>query len=143
MELGNHILEVDDMEVEEVMIPLKDICRVRADTPAFAAGRELSRQGRMRALLIDSKGRFIGKMFSVNSVLRAPETGKLCAGDCARTVPVLERSETVPAALTRLRRAGAPLALVSNAKGAFIGALTLNSLVACVVSGVDRRKWNL
>lgn len=137
------VMELEDREAGEVMQELSEVCQVREDLPAYEAGRAILAKGLKRALLIDASGRFTGRMMSLNSVLRNPETGACTAGECSRPVPVLDIGTEVTVALTRMRRADAPLALVRRRPGEIVGALTINRLVSTMISGVDNRKWNM
>lgn len=143
LDISNAIIAADDKEVGEIMLSLTEVCKVPENLPAFAAGQLVRARGHRRALLIDGAGRCTGRMLSLNSVLRAPELAGATALACSRPVPALEVGAPVTEALERMRRAGAALALVKGRRGGFVGALSLNRVVGCLVSGVEKKDWNL
>lgn len=141
--MTNRIMEIENQQVREVMMTLPQSFTIDEELSAISAGRAMIKNNAAHALLKNRYGKFTGTMLSLNDIMRQPENREKPARFYARPVPIFALATPLLPALNRLRREGAPLALVRKYDGEFIGAISLNRLVSCVVSGIDHHTWNL
>ncbi|GHS98079.1 hypothetical protein FACS1894108_05600 [Planctomycetales bacterium] len=129
------IMQIEDRRVGAVMQPLDAAPVIAEDTPAFVAGQTIMRGGGKQALLVNRDKQCTGKMVALNSLIAA-ERGA-AVKNYARGILRFDARAPVGVALHKMRANGAGLALVEK-NNRVVGAVSINRLVGCVITGIEK-----
>jgi len=136
-QLAEKVLALRDKTVGGVMIPMKQVAAVPVDVTQRRFARELGRHSYSRLPVYENHRDNIVGIVYINDVLA--REGFDVAAVVRRDVARLPTAMTVSAALLRMRRARAAMAVVVDDKARAIGVVTVKDLVEEIVG--DLAAW--
>jgi CBS domain containing-hemolysin-like protein len=119
--------------IDHLVVPAERVTAVPADAGPEEIRRTSAASGHTRLLVRDGRARIGGLLHVRDALPRAPD-GRT-AGDMTYPVPTLTPGTTVLAAVSRLRRARAQLAVVATPENPFIGIVSLDDLLSELLAG--------
>lgn len=119
--------------IDHLVVPAERVTAVPSDAGPEEIRRASAASGHTRLLVRDGRARVSG-LLHVRDALPCPAGGRT-AGDMTYPVPTLTPGTTVLAAVSRLRRARAQLALVATPENPFIGIVSLDDLLSELLAG--------
>ncbi|GGU93901.1 membrane protein [Actinomadura cremea] len=125
-ELLRRAISAREVTVARLVVPATSVTTIDADASAAQIRRTATASGHSRLLV---RGPGVPGIVHVRAAITEPN-GERRAADLAHPAPVLTAETTVLDAVSRLRRARAPLAVVNDAEGEFTGIVTLDDLLA-------------
>ncbi len=130
-QLAEKVLALRDTTVGGVMIPLRHVAAVPVDVTQRRFARELARHSYSRLPVYEKHRDNVVGIVHINDVLarEAFDVAAVMRGDVVRLPPDM----TVSAALLRMRRGRAAMAVVSDSKGRAVGIVTIKDLVEEIV----------
>ncbi|MBL7139984.1 MAG: DUF21 domain-containing protein [Planctomycetes bacterium] len=136
-ELAEKVLALRDRMVGDVMIPMRHVAAVPADVTQNRFTRELARHSYSRLPVYENhRGNVVG-IVHVNDVLA--RDGFDVAAVMRRDVVRLPTATAVAAAMVRMRRSRAAMAVVTDDKDRAVGIVTIKDLVEEIVG--DLAAW--
>jgi len=136
-QLAEQVLALRDKRVGEVMISLRHVAAVPVDVTQRQFARELGRHSYSRLPVYENhRGNIVG-VVHINDVLAQEGFG--VASVMRHDVVRLPTDATVGAAMFRLRRQRAAMAVVCDARGRAVGIVTIKDLVEEIVG--DLAAW--
>ncbi|WP_030170596.1 hemolysin family protein [Spirillospora albida] len=127
-ELLRRAINAREATVARLVVPATSVTTIDADATPARIRRTANASGHSRLLVRADDGTMPG-IVHVRAAITEPD-GERRAGDLAHPAPSLTAETTVLDAVSRLRRARAPLAVVHDAEGGFAGIVTLDDLLA-------------
>jgi CBS domain containing-hemolysin-like protein len=142
VEMIEHVFELDDTTVQEVMIPRPDVVTVESDTPLADLSELVTEEGHTRYPVVAANdGDDVVGFVDVKDVLRASEfesdeSDDLTAGDLARELPIVPESTRINELLETFQTENRQMAAIIDEWGAFEGIATVEDVVEEVVGDI-------
>ncbi|WP_323190325.1 hemolysin family protein [Halostella sp. PRR32] len=139
VEMIEHVFELDDTSVREVMVPRPDVVTVSADLPLSDLRTLITEAGHTRYPVIEADGEQITGFVDVKDVLRAIDSvdgDAVTAGDLARDIPVVPETGRVNDLLTEFQTEQTQIAAVIDEWGSFEGIATVEDVVEVIVGDI-------
>jgi CBS domain containing-hemolysin-like protein len=137
----NRVLDLQNLRVRQVALPLANVVSVDADEPVETVVQRCRehRLGRLPVWRAEGATRRIVGLVQLNTVLFAPDgaAGRR-AGDLVQPAVFVEEDLRLEQALERLRRSGQRVALVVGADGRERGLIGLQDILKIVFGEVPR-----
>ncbi|MGP4026185.1 hemolysin family protein [Actinomadura sp. 3N407] len=127
-ELLRRAISAREATVGHLVVPATSVTTIGADATAAQIRRTATASGHNRLLVRDHDGAMTG-IVHVRAAITEPN-GERRADELAHPATVLTAETTVLDAVSRMRRARAPLAVVNDAHNEFAGIVTLDDLLA-------------
>ncbi|MFI0448178.1 hemolysin family protein [Actinomadura sp. 6N118] len=124
-ELLRRAISAREITVDHLVVPASSVTTIDADATAAQVRRTATARGHSRLVVRDANGGVVGIVH-----VRAAITSDRRALELATPAPALTAGTTVLDAVSRLRRARAQLAVVTDANGELTGIVTLDDLLA-------------
>lgn len=128
-DLLERILEIQELTVRDVMIPLSRAFVIEEDTAIKTAAARMADDGRHFASLVDRSGQPLQKLVSLKTMLRNPDACDQPVHHCAEAQIVVDANTSIYNALRKLREARTRVALATGRSGTPIGIVTLNGIL--------------
>ncbi|MBK6939922.1 MAG: DUF21 domain-containing protein [Planctomycetes bacterium] len=122
--------------VRSAMVPLSKVARMRSEF-GLAAASAVAREAPDRRFLVEGDGGRILGMVHLYDILLHRDPN-VVVGDCLRPLPAVREDDSVMAAIEHLRAEESQMALVTDAAGAVVGAVTLRDLLDPIIGGSKR-----
>ncbi|HUU10842.1 MAG TPA: CNNM domain-containing protein [Phycisphaerae bacterium] len=131
--LVERVLGLRERPIQEVMIPLRSVAAVPSNISHQRLSTELRRHSFSRLPVYENhRDRVVG-IIRINDVLAGPseslDLGRIMSRDLVRMSP----ETTVSAAMFRMRKDRAAMAIVEDARGRALGIITIKDLVEEIV----------
>ncbi|MFG2090928.1 MULTISPECIES: hemolysin family protein [unclassified Spirillospora] len=127
-ELLRRAISAREATVGHLVVPATSVTAIGADATAAQIRRTATASGHNRLLVRDRDGAMTG-IVHVRAAITEPD-GERRADEMAHPATVLTAETTVLDAVSRMRRARAPLAVINDERGEFAGIVTLDDLLA-------------
>ncbi len=137
-QMASRVMEHEDSIVADLMLNPLETFTVDENLSARQAGAEIRKNGYARALLQNKFSRFTGKIITINAIMNNEDMLEQPVMEIAENALLLERTTPVLQAISRLREAGARIAIITSRNGHFIGSVHFNTLVNSIVHGLNK-----
>ncbi|WP_306060158.1 hemolysin family protein [Natronococcus wangiae] len=141
VEMIEHVFDLDDISVREVMVPRPDVVSLPADLPLGDLRSLITEAGHTRYPVVDGEGDQVIGFVDVKDVLRASESDaveadSVTAADIAREMLVIPETGRVIDLLSQFQTEQRQMAAVIDEWGAFEGIATVEDVVEVIVGDI-------
>ncbi len=134
--MAQKIISLDSLTVADIMLNTTSAITVSAAEKCEKAGKQILEKGYARALLLNDKNEFSGKLVTLNSIMRNPGSLNQPVEHLAIEAMRIDTRTPVIRAINKMREEGARLAIAVNAGGTPVGAIPFSRMLGCVTGGI-------
>jgi CBS domain containing-hemolysin-like protein len=135
-DLIDRVCQLSETPLHRVMVPRNRVRTISAEADRSGLLRVARAVGHARLPVHGADRRQVVGVVQVERLLES--AGWTRVGDLAQPATILRAWDTVAGAITRLRREGQSMAVVTDAGGQMLGIVTINGLLQELVGGVVR-----
>jgi CBS domain containing-hemolysin-like protein len=131
------VFEMCVTPVRDVMVPMAQVLAVMPQTSAAEVLRQARERNVSRLPVLDAAGNLLG-LAGIHDILFSNGAADTkTAGDFCKPALTVDAAEPLDRALARLRAAGAPMAVIVDARKRPLGVVTLSDLVEKIVGEIE------
>lgn len=130
-DLVDRVCQLSETPVHRIMVPSNRVVTIAASADRQALLRLARRATHARLPVFQRRSSYVVGVVKVDDLLRREDWSTV--GEAIRPVPTLSAHETVAGAITRLRKEGRGMAIITDHGGRMLGMVTLNDLLQEIV----------
>jgi CBS domain containing-hemolysin-like protein len=130
-DLVDRVCQLSETPVHRIMVPSNRVVSITAAADRQSLLRVARRVTHARLPVFQRRASYVVGVIKVDDLLRREDW--TAVGEAIRPVPTLSPHETVAGAITRLRKEGRGMAIITDHGGRMLGMVTLNDLLQEIV----------